>query len=274
MPYANANNISIYYEVHGDNGSPLLMIHGLGASKAGWPPPFIDLLSKHHRMIIFDNRGVGQSDKPISSYTMADFASDAVTVLDDLNIARAHVFGVSLGGAIAQHLALNHSTRVLSLILACTTSVWTSSPHFVAPSQDVLTQLTRPSSGDRARDTRENWNIFHPPAFIASNRYWLEKRLAESLSITYPETSDHARRLQFEANSTHDVYGRLPQIVCPTLVQTGAEDVLVPPENSRILADRIPNTQLKEYSGYGHGFFDANAENVVQDMLAFISGND
>ncbi len=151
MPISKESNISIYYEVHGEQGSPFLMINGLGANKAGWSPTFLQLLSAQHRVIIFDNRGTGQSDKPHTAYTMAQFAADAVGVLDTLQIDQAHVFGISLGGAMAQHVALNHSTRVRSLILLGAASVWVGHPKFVAPSQDVLSALARPSLGTPRR---------------------------------------------------------------------------------------------------------------------------
>lgn len=188
MPYANVNNMSIYFEVYGENGSPLLMIHGLGANKNGWSRNLVQLFATQHRVIIFDNRGVGQSDKPWTSYTMADFADDAVGILNTLQIDQADVFGVSMGGMIAQHVALNHPTRVRSLILGCTASGWLGNPQFIAPSQEVLTQLAKPSSGDRAQDEREGWTIMHPPAFIEAHRDLLEQELLASLAQKYPET--------------------------------------------------------------------------------------
>jgi len=274
MPYVKLNEISIYFEVHGNNGSPLLMIHGLGASKADWSLELIRLLSTQHIVIIFDNRGVGQSDKPTTPFTMADFASDAVGILDYLQIDRTHIFGVSMGGMIAQHLALNYPARVQSLILASTSSVW-EHPKFVAPTQEVLTQLVKPSSGDLAKDVRDGWWISYPPAFIESHRDWLEQGLQKSLALGYPETPNYARELQMGAVlSSHNTYDKLSQIICPTLVQTGSEDVLIPPENSRILAELIPNARLIEYPGYGHDMLGPCEEKATQDILDFVAENE
>ena len=98
MPYAKLDGITIYYEVHGDKGSPLLMIHGLGCSIADWSRGLIRILSTEHVVVSFDNRGTGQSDKPTDPFTMADLASDSIGVLDSLQVDRAHIFGCSLGG--------------------------------------------------------------------------------------------------------------------------------------------------------------------------------
>jgi len=274
MTYAKLDEISICFEVHGKNGSPLLMIHGLGCSIADWSPELIRLLSTQHVVVIFDNRGVGRSDKPNIPFTMSDFASDARGVLDHLQIDRTHVFGCSMGGMIAQHLALNYPARVQSLILACTSSVWGHS-KFVSPQQEVLTQLAKPASGDRAQDVRDGWQIMHTPSFIESHRGWLEQELQKSLALEYPETPNYARELQIGAVvSSHNTYDKLSQIICPTLVQTGTEDVLIPPENSGILADLIPNARLIEYPGYGHGFLGPCEEKVAQDILGFVAENE
>jgi len=274
MPNVKLNEISIYFEVHGNNGSPLLMINGLGASKADWSPELIRLLSTQHIVVIFDNRGVGQSDKPTTPFTMADFASDAVGILDYLRIDRAHVFGVSMGGMIAQHLALNYPARVQSLILASTSSVW-EHPKFVAPTQEVLMQFVKPPSGDPAQDMRDGWWISYPAAFIESHRDWLEHGLQKSLASVYPETPNYARELQMGAVlSSHNTYDKLSQIICPTLVQTGTEDVLIPPENSRMLAERIPNARLIEYPGYGHDMLGPCEEKATQDILHFVAENE
>jgi len=274
MSYTKLDGITIHYEVHGDKGSPLLLIHGLGCSIADWSRGLIRILSAEHVVVIFDNRGTGQSDKPTDPFTMADLASDAIGVLDSLQVERAHIFGCSLGGMIAQHVVLNYPTRVRSLLLACTSSVW-GHPKFVAPSEAVVAQLARPSSGDRAQDIREGWQILHPPAFLESHRDWLEQELQKLLDLKYPVTPDYARELQIGAVlSSHNTYDQLSQIHCPTLVQTGTEDVLIPPENSRILADRIPTARLIEYPDQGHGFLGPCEEQIAQDMLDFLAENE
>jgi 3-oxoadipate enol-lactonase len=205
---------------------------------------------------------------------MSDLASDAMGVLDSLQVDRAHIFGCSLGGMIAQHVALNYPARLQSLILACTSSVW-GHPKFITPTEEVVAQLAKPSSGDRAQDIREGWQILHPPAFLESHRDWLEQELRKLLALKYPVTPDYARELQIGAVlSSHNTYDQLSQILCPTLVQTGTEDILIPPENSRLLAARIPNARLIEYPDQGHGFLGPCEEQSAQDILAFLAENE
>lgn len=269
MPQANSNNISIYYEVHGDHGSPLIMINGYGGNIAGWLPEQIQMLSEHHQVILFDNRGAGQSDKPTTPYSMAQFAADTVAVLDALHLDRGHVFGLSMGGMIAQHVALNYPTRVLGLILDVTAVAWMGHPKFVAPSQEVFAQLTKPPSGDRAKDTREGWELFYTPAFIESNQELLEHNLQRQLTL--PQTPAFSLKLQNEAMlKTHDTYEQLPQIACPTLIQTGTEDLVIPAVNSQMMASLIPNARLIEYPGCGHLLMKACGTEVLQDILDFL----
>jgi 3-oxoadipate enol-lactonase len=269
MPQVLANDISIYYERHGDHASPLVMISGRGGDTAAWLPEQIQRLSMHHRVIIFDNRGVGKSDKPTTPYSMAQFAADTVGLLDVLQLERVHLFGYSMGGCIAQHVALNYPSRVRSLILAGTAPFWTGHPLFIAPSQEALAQLTSPPSGDRAQDLRQGWKRGFSPTFIEANRDFLERKLQERLA--HPEPPAYALQLQYEAvATTHDTYSRLDQIGCPTLILAGTADILVPAENSQIMARLIPNARLIEYPGTGHGFIVESCIEVEQDILAFL----
>ena len=119
MPFVQVNDLKIYYEEYGA-GTPLLLVMGLGATVLGWSLPQVKRLATKHRVILFDNRGAGQTDKPRGPYTMPQLAADAVGLLDALSIGRAHVFGVSMGGMIVQHIALDYPQRVRSLILGCT----------------------------------------------------------------------------------------------------------------------------------------------------------
>ena len=115
MPFARVSDITMYYEVHGDSGSAVVLIHGYGCSKVGWPLSHVARMAAGHRVVIFDNRGVGQTDKPTTPYSMAQFAGDVVGLMDALNVQAAHLFGMSMGGMIAQHVALGYPERVLGL---------------------------------------------------------------------------------------------------------------------------------------------------------------
>src|SRR3954451_4732344 len=118
MPYTQVNGINLHYEVAGQEHQ-LLLIMRLGAPAAAWDPAFVQEMTRTHKVITYDNRGTGLSDKPDVPYSIALFASDAVGLLDALDILRAHVFGVSMGGMIAQELAIHYPQRVASLILGC-----------------------------------------------------------------------------------------------------------------------------------------------------------
>lgn len=269
MPFIQINDISMYYEIHGEDGSPLMLIQGFGASKIDWFPPYVEKMAAKHRVVIFDNRGVGQTDKPTNPYAMPQFAADTVGLLDALAIEKTHVFGVSMGGMIAQHVALEYPERVLGLVLGCTAAGGPGNPNLISPSDEVFAVLTKPPSGDRAQDSRDLWPILYTPTYIEANRGLLENRL--QVKLAYPETPPYALELQMGAiTQTHDTFARLGEIRSPTLVQTGLDDVLIPPQNSRILAERIPNVRLIEYFEAAHCYFDEMGLTAINDVLAFL----
>lgn len=270
MPFANGNQISIYYETHGRGGSPLLMINGNGGSIADWLPEHIERLSQKHQVIVFDNRGAGRSGRPTVSFAMADFAADAISVLDAIGIPKAHVLGISMGGMIAQHVAINHPNRVLTLALGCTTPAFNrENPKIVLPNEEVLIELAKPNSGNRVQNIESAWKLGYTSRFIEQNRELFDRRLANLLA--YPECSQEAQRLQTEAVvNTHDTYDLLPKIEIPTLIQAGIEDILIPVENSRIMASLIPNARLIEYENCAHGFLEESGEKAIDDILVFL----
>lgn len=270
MPYANLRDITLYYEIHGECGIPLVMIHGYGGMIAAWSPELIDRLSAQHHVILLDNRGSGRSDKPTTPYTMADFAADVAGLLDLLQIDRAHVLGASLGGMIAQHVAIRYPTRVHRLILACTAMAGPNSPHMVAPAPGTLEQLTKPPSADLAQDLRDSWPLNYTPSFIQSRRDLLEG-LVQAM-VAYGPTPAYALQLQLDAIfQTHDTCDQLPQLTCPTLILAGTADQLIPVENAQRLAQLIPHAQLMTYQGLGHGFLEEHAAQAAHDILAFLA---
>lgn len=273
MPYANVNDITLYYEVHGEDGSPLVMIHGYGGMIASWSPALLDRLCAHHRVILLDNRGSGRSDKPTAPYMMANFAADVAGLLDVLQIDRAHVLGASLGGMIAQHVAIRYPARVDRLILACTAMAGPNSPHMVAPAPGMLEQLTKPPSGDLAQDLRDSWPLNYTPVFIQTQRDLLEG-LVQAM-VAYPPTPAYALQLQLDAIfQTHDTYTALPQLTCPTLILAGTADKLIPVENARRLAHVIPHAQLITYPSLGHGFLEEHTAPAAHDILAFLAAGE
>src|ERR1700688_161234 len=254
MPKVQVGDVNLNYDLYGKR-EPLLMIMGLGASSATWDPELVEDLARTFRVITFDNRGTGQSDKPDAPYSIEMFADDAAGLLGKLDGPRAHVFGVSMGGMIAQEFALRHPTHTATLTLGCTTAGGT---HSIPPPPESLKILTAPREGVSPEDViRRGWPLGHTPKYIAENRGKLEAAIPRLLK--YP-TPPYAFQRQLEATYPLKTYERLPQIKAPTLVVTGAEDVLIPAKNSEIIASQIPGAKLHLIAGVGHAFMDAREE--------------
>ncbi|MCS6926602.1 MAG: alpha/beta hydrolase [Candidatus Binatia bacterium] len=260
MPYLRSNGITLYYEEHG-SGEPLLLIMGFTVSSIGWRwnlPAF----ARMFRTIVFDNRGVGRSDKPDTPYSMAMFAADTLGVLDSLGIAQAHVFGISMGGMIAQEFALRYPQRVKTLILGCTHCGGANA--VLSQDPDVLHLVQHVETVDVQQAALIMTKVAVTPWFLQRHLDVLVQ--LNQLSLQYP-TPQHGMVRQMQAIQGHDTYDRLPQITVPTLVVTGKEDGLVPPENSITLARRIPNADLVMLANASHLFNielpDATAELVT-----------
>lgn len=263
MRFARVNGVNLYYEEHGV-GEPMLLIMGFGGNTHGWVGQ-IPELSRHFHVIAFDNRGAGQSDKPEAPYSMEVFADDAAGLLTYLGIQSAHVVGVSMGGMIAQHLALRYPERVRTLVLGCTTP---GGPRAVSPAPEVLAAF---QAGGQERDPRRAAELGFPytftDEFIAGNR---ERLLERAESLAHLRAPEVGLRGHLQAVMGHDTFDRLHEIRVPTLVITGDADPLVPPENSRLIAERIPGAQLVEFPGLKHGFFLEAADEVNRTIIAFV----
>ncbi len=263
MPKAKIRDINLNYDVRGE-GDPLLMIMGLGASSAAWDPDLVADLARTFRAITFDNRGTGLSDKPDAPYSMEMFADDAAGVLDHLGIARAHVFGVSMGGMIAQEFALRHPARVATLTLGCTTA---GGAHAVPPPPESLAILTAPREGVAPEEIiRRGWPIGYTRNYIAKNRAKLEAAIPRLLANPTPP---FAFQRQLDATYTLKTWDRLPQINSPTLVITGAEDVLIPARNSELLAARIPRARLHLIANAAHAFMSEAPGEFLRVFVPF-----
>ncbi|OGO52173.1 MAG: hypothetical protein A2148_12635 [Chloroflexi bacterium RBG_16_68_14] len=266
MTKASVNGIRIYYEVYGQ-GEPLLLIMGLGASALGWQSQ-IPTFSQHLRVIAYDNRDAGRSDKMAAGYCMADMADDAAALLGHLDIDSAHVYGVSMGGMIAQELALRHPERVHSLVLGCTSPCLLAIP----PSEKAVRDITEAEELPvREAFERTAWMGYGDAYFAASkDDLWLRAQAEASLMPPL-----EAWRRQYAAVAEFDVRARVDQIGAPTLVMTGDDDPLVPPENSRFLAGCIPGADLVVFPGGRHGFnveFEEESNAAVLDFIRRYSG--
>ena len=247
MPYVHTSDgLRIHYDVCGRrDGQPLLMVQGLGTDSRGWIAQQLHF-ARRYKVISFDNRGVGRSDKPMGAYDLARMALDAVEVLDDAGVESAHVMGASMGGIIAQILGVEHPERVRSLVLACT----------ACRHQDWRRELLV-EWAELARDRGMR-------AFAAANlrwlvgprslrRFWPAFTALGSVFISAPQ---HAFIAQVRAILAMDdtMRGLLPTIAVPTLVIVGSQDILTPLGDSEELAELIPGSELAIVRGGAHGF--------------------
>ena len=252
----------IAWERHG-SGAPVLLVHGLGYARWGWEP-VLPALAERFDVILFDNRGIGESDAPPGPYSVPELAADAVQVLDEAGVERAHVVGTSLGGMIAQEVALAYPDRVDRLVLACTTPG--------GPRAYPMPQVTVDLIGRRA--------TLEPSVAL---RLFVENALARTTVETRPEIVERilAHRIattqaptawaaQAAAGATFEALDRLGGLAAPTLVQTGTDDVVVDPHNARLLCELIPGSRLETFDGCGHLFFWEEPERFVASLAAFL----
>ena len=262
MPIAQIHNLKIHYQTRGV-GEPLLLIMGYRGSGYMWGEALLAPLSQYFRVITFDNRGTGKSDKPNAPYTLAMMADDAVGLLERLGIEQAHIFGVSMGGMIAQEIALRYPRRVDRLVLGCTHC---GGPFAALPPMAILESLLAPPDMPREEAIRRQWPVMFSSDFVAERPDVLDGLTARALA--YPTPLYTAMR-QAMAIQRFNTYGRLRQISAPTLIASGSDDMLVPPANAYLLADRIPNAVLEMLPGVGHGFFWQAPDLVVNLLAAF-----
>lgn len=269
MARARINDIEMYYEAHGPTAlpggqaEPLLLIMGLGACAASWEMQIPDF-SREHLVIAFDNRGAGRTDKPDRPYTMPQMADDAAGLLDHLEVEAAHVFGMSMGGMIAQELALRHPKRVRALVLGGTMA---GGPRAIMAGPQLIQQWASTALLPLEQAVERGLHFLYSEQFIAGNRNRLVKRALEMAHLQPPLD---ALRRQLMAVLQFNSHSRLADIKAPTLVVSGTDDRIVPPENSRILAERIPGAELLQYEGAGHGFLVEKAVEVNAAVLAFL----
>jgi pimeloyl-ACP methyl ester carboxylesterase len=262
MPETARGNLKLYYEAHGE-GEPLVLIRGLGSNADHWYAQ-APVLSGHWQVIVFDNRGIARSRDPGGAFTIADMASDTVALMDDLGIPEAHVLGLSMGGMIAQELAVSHPGRVRSLILAATHC---GGAQAIKPSEEVAGAIGRVASENSEQARLASLPVFFAPRTLNEKQQVIQDYAA--VSMRHPAGPEILTR-QMAAIARHDTCGRLSRITAPTLVITGAEDVLVPPGNARILADRIPGAELRVIPECGHQVLIEAPEASNQAIIEFL----
>lgn len=265
MPMAQVNGINLHY-VEAGRGEPLLLIMGFGGDHLAWAFQ-TSVFAQTYRVIAFDNRGAGQSDVPDVPYTTRMMADDALGLLDHLKIERAHVLGVSMGGMIAQELALNHPRRVRSVQLHCTLARPDRYMHALIKNWRVV----------RSNVTAEEWMrivalwLFSPVTY-AERPEFVEAVIQTGIANPHPFTVTGFLR-QGDAVRTHDTLDRLGTLSAPTLVSVGDDDILVPARFSRALAAAVPNATLKTLGRAGHCHFWERHDAFNTMCLGFLEQN-
>jgi pimeloyl-ACP methyl ester carboxylesterase len=268
MPYAQSGALRVYYESIG-RGPAVLLILGQGMPlEAAWRTA--ERLSSSFRVLTFDNRDVGRSDRTPWPYFVTQMAWDAVAVLDAANERRAHVYGVSLGGMVAQEIALGYPDRVGALILGATTP---GGPLAVPQDPQALTFFAR--AGAMGREEAE-WAAV-PYSYGARTRASHGDRIAEDITRRLSHAPSDVGLLpgtfaylhQVTAAAAHITLNRLAQIAAPTLVVHGAQDRIQSPENARILANSIPGAELTLWPEAGHLYVTDEPE-ADRDIARFL----
>ncbi len=260
MPFATARDgARLFYDVIGA-GPPVLLVAGQASDHTVWDGVRDDFAARHS-VIVFDHRGTGDSDKPEAPpYSTRGFADDAVAILDHLGIARAHAYGISMGGRIGQWLGIDHAARLGALVLGCTTP---GGSHAVRRPPEVDVELV---SGDPARLLPFQVS----PAWSARHADYLADRQGALRDRPVPP---HARRLHYLASEAHDAWDLLPAITVPTLVLHGSDDQMNPTANAALLAARIPGAELHLVEGGRHAYFVEYRPAASQVVLAFLARN-
>lgn len=254
MPTVRANDIDVYYERAG-SGPPLLFLNGSGSTLEA-SALLIKPFTEHLDVVAHDQRGLGRTSVPAGPYSMADYAADAVALLDHVEWDRARVVGVSFGGMVAQELAVTWPERVERMALCCTSPGGAGGASFPFHERGV--------PGPELMDTRfdAEWLSSHP-----ADRALVDMMAARRAGTKSPEQV-RGETEQILARAGHDVADRLARIACPTFVACGRYDGIAPPSNSRYIAAHIRNAELHEYDG-GHAFF-AQDSRALPEIISFL----
>lgn len=250
MPKAQSNGIELYYEVQGA-GKPLVLISGLGYSSWQWHK-MVPLLAERFQVVTFDNRGVGQSDKPAGPYTAQMLAADTVGLLDALTIEKAVVLGHSMGGFVAQAMALDFPQRVEKLIL-CSTNF--GGPRHVPVTAEAMKILADVTSDPLTR-FKNGLAVSTAPGWAEKNpgmiEEWIKWRAANPIEpVHYQAQMAVGLSLMPEAAAFED---KLPRLNVPTLILFGAHDKVVPPANADLLAQKVAGSRVVIFPDAGHFF--------------------
>lgn len=264
MPIIKVNDINIYYEIHGE-GFPLIDIIGLACDVNWWLPEIIEAHSQYFKTIIFDNRGAGRTDKPDFPYSINMMAEDTIGLMDALDIEKAHILGTSLGGFIAQEIAISHPERVEKLVLCCTHC---GGSKQILPKMEIMQEMMAPGELPPEEFIDRILSLCFTEDFFKSNPDFIEFYKKRALKYVIPyNTYLH----QVAANGSFSSGLRLKKIIAPTLIMHGREDVLIPWENAEVLAKRIPTSKAIIIDNAGHLLFKPDIDKVLNPTIDFLT---
>jgi 3-oxoadipate enol-lactonase len=261
------DGLKLRYEVRG-SGAPVALIMGFSGSGRAWSERFLNLLENHFRLVVIDNRGTGESDKPDVAWTLRDMADDVAAVLEHARLPQTHVLGISMGGMIAQEYALGYPDRVQRLVLGCTNC---GMSHSIPGKPEDLAKLTPQPGMSPADAARAAFSVACGKAFTASEagQKFIEEQLIEAAK--YPITPPHTFMRQFGAISGFDGYARLAQIKAPTLILQGDDDAIVPVQNADLLNRGIAGSRKYILKGVGHMFFWEAPQESTRVAIDFLT---
>ena len=262
MPKVSVNGLKIYYEIEGD-GAPVVLIPGFAAGRWIWFKQTAEL-SRNFRVVVFDPRGVSASDKPEGPQTIGLLADDVAHLLDTIGIESAHIVGASFGGFVAQEFALKYPAMTRKLVLCCTSF---GGPNHVVPAPETLQALASTKGLNSEERMRANLLLAFTPEYVQSQVDEVDHIVRMRATNEVPE---HIYMSQLQAAMSFNTESRLAEIKSPTLVLSGDADIIVPVQNSRNLAAKIPGATLQIVEGGSHTFFIEQAGTFNRILEEFL----
>jgi pimeloyl-ACP methyl ester carboxylesterase len=263
VPKTSVNGLKLYYEIEGD-GAPVVLIPGFAAGRWIWFKQTAEL-SRDFRVISFDPRGVSGSDKPQGPQTITLLADDVAHLLKTIGVESAHIVGASFGGFVAQEFALKYPAMTRNLALCCTSF---GGPNHVLPTAETLQALASTKGLNTEERMRTNLLMAFTPEYVRTQVDEVDQIVHLRATNEVPE---HIYLSQLQAAMSFNVELRLEEIRSPTLVLSGDADVIVPVQNSRNLATKIPGAQLQIVEGGSHTFFIEQAGKVNRILTEFLA---
>jgi pimeloyl-ACP methyl ester carboxylesterase len=266
MPYANNNDVKLYYEAKGQGCPPLLMISGLGSNRLNWPKKLTDKLSANFKLIFLDNRGIGKSVYKGSAFSVKDFADDAYAVLKSIKAEKANVLGISLGGFIAQELCIRYPDAVNKLVLVST--------HFGGESRikpdvnDIGKMFSQPNLSEEENIKRKA-EIMYSSIYSKRHTAYIKDYFAKRERLALSEKNAVIKQAQ--AGRSFKSENRLFSLDHDVLILQGEDDRIVKCANGQLLKNKIKNAKLKIYKNTGHMLLHERPYNASRDILNFLN---